>query len=127
MAIYECNGCDQYAEHFECQECFNDSRCQYCYVCDEGCDHLTDEEIQAHETKGTPMQLNIEDLKTLEALKRYVDNNLAGATIEFDAQGLLKINTHLTATASGNLVKFPFDENALQQISREAQELLGSI
>jgi hypothetical protein len=73
------------------------------------------------------MQLNIEDLKTLEALKRFVDNNLAGATLEFDAQGLLKINTHLTATASGNLVKYPSDENALQQISLEAQELFGSI
>jgi hypothetical protein len=72
------------------------------------------------------MQLKIEDLKTLEALKRYVDNNLVGATLEFDSQGLLKINTHLTATASGNLVKFPLEENFLQQLSREAQALLDS-
>jgi len=47
MAIYECETCDQYAEHFECQECFNDSRCQYCYVCDEACDDLTEEQIKA--------------------------------------------------------------------------------
>lgn len=69
------------------------------------------------------MQLKVEDLKTLEALKRFVDDRLAGATLEFDSEGLLKINTHLTATASGALVKFPFDENVLAQIAQLAEEL----
>lgn len=84
---------------------------------------MTDEQTK----EGTIMQLKIEDLKTLEGLKRYIDNNLSGATLEFDSQGLLKINTHLTATASGSLAKFPLDENLLQEISREAQQLLDSI
>jgi hypothetical protein len=122
MAIYECDTCDQYANHFECKECYNDSRCQYCFTCDEGCDPMTDEQTK----EGTIMQLKIEDLKTLEGLKRYIDNNLSGATLEFDSQGLLKINTHLTATASGSLAKFPLEENLLQQLSREAQALLDS-
>ena len=46
MAIYECDTCDQYSAHFECKECYNDSRCEYCYTCDEGCDPLTDEQIK---------------------------------------------------------------------------------
>jgi hypothetical protein len=53
MAIYECETCDQYAEHFECQECFNDSRCQYCYVCDEACDDLTEEQIRDYKRQET--------------------------------------------------------------------------
>lgn len=71
------------------------------------------------------MQLKVEDLKTLEALKRFVDERLAGATLEFDSHGLLTINTHLTATSTGDLVKFT-EDNFLQQISQEAQQLSDS-
>ena len=49
------------------------------------------------------MILTVESLKTIDALEKFVDERLAGASVEFDNDGQVVIYTGVRVTPTGKL------------------------